>query len=1602
MQRELIIKSRSLGGSSDLTLLAPIRPGFIDSLESITYKTRVKRVLEALHGARQSTHEYKTARLLSDSIERVGVILSVRVAVIEPEDKVLLVVTFDGNWESYIRVLWDKVGTLLDLIFCSTVDYVNAYEHRFDEWLEWARRVQLETGFFYGPPDTTAKDALYMRRIERMSVRGAGGELQELRASQPSAEDAVERFTNFFKDGKVDDDPPIALPSKLERMVHECIVNGLQGLAALYRLVDLYRPGTNDGETLRRASVDLLLEFVKLWAGRSPDVLEEIDKAKNRTTGRFNRQIEWLFPDGQMPQLNVHQKPAPADTLPNKVSDSILSEIQGGIVRPYAKITHGASLFVAFSDTAAAANLIAWSLKSVTHGAQPHDVSTPKDPFVNVAFTPSGLRALSMDEETLTLFPEDFRQGMAGRAGLLGDVRNNHPRRWRLPRRMTSLDTPPSQDAHQVVEMEAIHAVVLLRCEAPQGTAQHVEIHDSSHPLHDFSKALLAANSGVELLTAQSMLRRYRTSAPQTVEEHFGYADGNGQPDFEANKDSLDENREHLGEVVHGHDNAADLKLELSDPNGTDAARERLLWLNNGSFLVLRKYRQFVDRLEQAVTTTADEMAKELRDTTTDFKKIVYAKLMGRDQDGVPLVKKSLTNKFDYEQDLQGAKCPLHAHIRLAHPRADKTKTARPPRIVRRSMSYGSTHSTGTPDDIDRGLMFMAYNTSISEQFEVVQRWLAGGNSTGSSSGQSCPIVGVPENGFPRNFRFEYEHASGTVKVFRVKLENTTHVFDQPEVLTELQWGMYLFAPSLKVLGKLQALAKSSNTTECPVPWDLKRGRELIASLVQLEVQRGRAVAVEAWKGVIEDPESIDRLESAAVWAAIREDHAGFLKTPYGTLIANGEMALEVLSNPDSCYSICGQLERMKRSFGEIYLGLDAGPRYDDESEPINTEIGKLTKSGSTDNLVYTAAYTTATNKICQIIEDAREQASKALAPKFEVTFDAREVVDEVLGDLCDRWFGLQDSPHLLERGGVDWAWTEDHPPLYPGHFTALSRYMFQPNPGPTAIELGERYGRALRVAMGRFVDEHRLANKTPRAPDGSDAPIAQSIFEHPTHGTDNDWVARTMVGVLMGFIAPIIGAVLNVLREWHRDASFADVRLKLGGHHDYATAVSALAKPIRAAACMRPMPQIIWRTVRKAHNLRLAEEADYELTVGEKVVLALVSGTQESLQNGTPDTTLMFGGVRSKSPPGPTHACPGYLAGMEAMLGTLTAILAREETMRPGPTPLTFLVEGPCNTASRFRTALKLDAKSKIRLEEFTHQNFQELVLTEKLYGENPAAEVDLPKNPTPREGLILAVGDSWVGYPKVPVITWPPAVFKDLRDHLLDFSYSIPDVCCDWKAWGTAEILEQRIIEIQKEFKKILGNPPQVPKAVLISAGGNDSTYGVMESLIAKNDGDPKTPTLDLPELEKHIAKLKKCYTTVITGIKATLEGASINIPIIVHGYDHPIPNGPEGSFGDDWLLIPFKHKGYDASTGGKDEKEATQAMKDLIVRLNKMLKDEIADDAKFKAFVRYVDLQGTIAHHWPSDPINGWYNDLHPTNNGFKAMAIKIDAMVQATYP
>jgi hypothetical protein len=1514
MQREIIVKGRTLGGSSDLTLLAPIKQGFVDSLESITYKTRTKLVLDLLHSGRKSLHEYSWAQLISDSVERVGAIQSVRVAMLEPDDKVLLAVTFDGSRESYIRVLWEKVGTLLDLVFCGTTDYVTAWDHSFDEWMAWGRRVQVEAAFFYGPAEFSARDCFYERRISRMRERGIApnlkdAQLNELGAVLPSTEEIANHLLSPLPYPPADE-PPV-LESLFVRMPRELARSGLEGLASLYTLTETHRPGTRDGDILRRATIDLLREFVVL-RNRFDGT---IDHYLTEAASRIPRQLAWLFPGPGEPVENVRKRPPPPQKRPDPGTDP---DIQGGILRSYPGVTHGVLLLLNFTNAASAKACLDWIVSNVTRDSD-STVGPPGKPFVNVGYTLAGLRAAGVDEEDLALFPEEYRQGMSARAGSLGDTGNNHPLRWRLPRRLKTLTEPPAGPA---VELEAVHAIVQLRC-ADQAHAQIYELRDPQHPLHSYVKTLIAGLPDGTVLAAQDLVSRsdirWGTGFPVDA---FGYAVGMGQPDLAKRTPPFDFNRILLGEVVLGHDNVSDFAVDPSDPALPAKVRERERWLHNGSFLVIRKYREFVDWLDSTVTTTAAAMAKELGEPPSAYVEVVYAKLMGRQRDGRPLVDVNAhyLNFFTYKDDQQGALCPLHAHIRRANPRENPRTSVRLPRLVRRGMSYGPPVGVGGPQS-ERGVVFMAYNASLGEQYEVVQRWLVAGNSTGSTSGQSCPIVGVAQGGLARYFSFEH---SG--KVFSVKLDDATFAFNEPLSPTRLEWGIYLFAPSLSTLGRLQRLAAEAAAvapaTNSAV-WSLQRGRCLLTALKLLELEKGTEAAAVAWKAAIEDPDSIDRLDSAALFAAIRQDHAGLLRTPYGVLVCDRGLLHSMLLDPNGRYSSSGQLRRMRRSFGEIPLGLDAGEIYRQQSGPINAEIEKLGEQGTFD-----LAFQAATQKIDAILKDAVQQSLDVKDPAYEVFFDAREVLNEVVAVLSEVWFGLQDDPgKRFARGPTDWSWKRGEPPLYPGHFTAISRYMFQPNPGPTVVSFGEDYGQALREAMRLFVTDHRASGSKPQSPTGGDAVLASAAFNHPLGTNDDDFVARTMVGVLMGLIPTIIGATLSVLTEWFRDGTFGPLRARLDGRLGYLAASQTIRAAMDAAAQARPRPQLAWRTVKCPHRLSADGGASVNLEVGDKIIFALVSGTQQSLADGQPDGRLMFGGVRDSQKAHPTHACPGYAAGIGAMLGTLAAMLTRREHISSGGAAHVFQIRGSSGVVA-------------------------------------PAPMLGgFIRTIAARRGAkrILAWGDSWLDN---PYLGYPTT--SDLCRQLRK-SVSIDTKLASYWTYGTAQSMAAQTNDFLDEF----GNASAPFDAILLSAGGNDSTGDVLQALI-----EPKgsATVINLPALRAHIDRIRGNYLKIVAAIRGATQ-----IPIIVHGYDYPIPRGlPIGTF----LLRPFTCNNYDPQ---RDLALIVGGMRTLIDALNTMLA-KLSD-------VSYVKLTGTISGHWPGQEVAHWFDDLHPKADAFELMANSI---------
>ena len=153
-----------------------------------------------------------------------------------------------------------------------------------------------------------------------------------------------------------------------------------------------------------------------------------------------------------------------------------------------------------------------------------------------------------------------------------------------------------------------------------------------------------------------------------------------------------------------------------------------------GSYLVFRKF--YAD--EALFEKLSQEIQQKIgSDCTREFAKAMF---FGRFADGSPLAVSNQsiggapTNDFDFRADPDGTKCPFHSHIRKANPRGEHLgEEERLRRIVRRGFPFWQNGEwlERTPRGLvpnrypENGLLFLAYQASIVEQFEFIQStWL--------------------------------------------------------------------------------------------------------------------------------------------------------------------------------------------------------------------------------------------------------------------------------------------------------------------------------------------------------------------------------------------------------------------------------------------------------------------------------------------------------------------------------------------------------------------------------------------------------------------------------------------------------------------------------------------------------------------------------------------------------------------------------------------------------------------------------------------------------------------------------------------------------------
>jgi Dyp-type peroxidase family len=429
-------------------------------------------------------------------------------------------------------------------------------------------------------------------------------------------------------------------------------------------------------------------------------------------------------------------------------------DIQGNILRAY-NFGAGVHFFIHVRDEETGRALLRDLLPEVTRATA---WTTRPVIALNIAMTFSGLKALSVDESILDTLPLAFREPIRKRARRqLGDNPNEWDRRFGTP------------DTHLLV--------LLASSEKPNTAAASLP---GRFPQLACARRWLLRRMRAH--GARLVYRQWVATLSGDQREHFGFADGFGQPAVEHMSKNWPGQGTPEPETGAWRDiKAGEFILGYRDEDGAsisdrDSASRPATWLlYDGSYMVYRKLRQNVPMFLDLVAAQGRDYARAqraagvptARTPRAEFE-LMAAKLVGRWRDGKAIELRPgpnrnadlrevshefIDNDFRYGGDAEGFTCPVGAHIRRTNPRdllgRDGTESRRH-RIIRRGAPYGPPYQgwdSGVEDGMegahaeddgrDRGLIFICFNADLEQQFEVVQgQWTNDGNEFGLGDDQ--------------------------------------------------------------------------------------------------------------------------------------------------------------------------------------------------------------------------------------------------------------------------------------------------------------------------------------------------------------------------------------------------------------------------------------------------------------------------------------------------------------------------------------------------------------------------------------------------------------------------------------------------------------------------------------------------------------------------------------------------------------------------------------------------------------------------------------------------------------------------------------------------
>jgi hypothetical protein len=238
-----------------------------------------------------------------------------------------------------------------------------------------------------------------------------------------------------------------------------------------------------------------------------------------------------------------------------------------------------------------------------------------------------------------------------------------------------------------------------------------------------------------------------------------------------------------------------------------------------------------------------------------------------------------------------------------------------------------------------------------------------------------------------------------------------------------------------------------------------------------------------------------------------------------------------------------------------------------------------------------------------------------------------------------------------------------------------------------------------------------------------------------------------------------------------------------------------------------------------------------------------------------------------------------------------------------------------------------------------------------------------------------LIAQGDSWFDYP-LPV--YP--IRTDVIAHLESLPSMSPHVL-DLAVLGEAAEDLLGVVKLHELIDNLVDPANGGFDGILFSGGGNDLAGNQFRLWLQDATGGGTNPAngLNQGRVDDILGVIEAAYQDLFLA----RDHAAPGVPIFGHSYDFAIPNGASVCGVGPWLQPGFADRGW------TDLTVARQIVRLLLEQFAAML-DRF--DAYAPNHFVHVRTQGTLSD-------NQWANELHPTPDGFAAIAARFVVAMRA---